>query len=121
MSKNTLKKTITKTPRLYFISNEPDEDLKKIKDYFENKNNETAFYNKVYKTTTTNKDTFINIKLNIDLQPEERFKKVAKKFNEILNKSYKIFYNDANDKYSYIPDNIINDMNKSIHLFINDD
>jgi len=122
MSKNTTKKTNVKNPRLYFISNSPEEDITKIKSLFDTDENSKSFFDKVYKTSTTSKDKtniFINIKMNIDLN-EEDFKKVSKKFNKILDKSYKIFYIDINNKFIYIPEDILKDINKSLVSFIND-
>lgn len=124
MSKNNAKKTIQKSPRVYFISNNPDEDLIKIKSYFEkNQLDLMKFFDKVYKTTINTKETsnnFINIKMNIELN-EEDFKQVSKKYNKILDKSYKMFYSDNNNRFVYIPENVLNDMNNSLNMFINDD
>ena len=123
MSKNNAKKTNIKTPRIYFISNSPDEDLTKIKTFFDSEEDLKKCFDKVYKTTTSTKETsniFINIKMNIDLN-EEDFKKVSKRFNKILDKSYKMFYSDVNNRFVYTPENILNDINKSLNLFINDD
>ena len=123
MSKNTAKKTNVKSPRIYFISNNPDEDLTKIKSYFDSEEDLKKCFDKVYKTTTTTKETsniFINIKMNIDLN-EDDFKKVSKKFNKIIDKSYKMFYCDNNNRSVYIPENVLNDINISLISFINDD
>lgn len=124
MSKNNAKKTIQKSPRVYFISNNPDEDLIKIKSYFEkNQLDLMKFFDKVYKTTINTKETsnnFINIKMNIELN-EEDFKQVSRKYNKILDKSYKMFYSDNNNRFVYIPENVLNDMNNSLNMFINDD
>lgn len=124
MSKNNVEKTIQKSPRVYFISNNPDEDLIKIKSYFEkNQLDLMKFFDKVYKTTINTKETsnnFINIKMNIELN-EEDFKQVSKKYNKILDKSYKMFYSDNNNRFVYIPENVLNDMNNSLNMFINDD
>lgn len=126
MSKNTTKKTNVKNPRLYFISNSPEEDITKIKSFFDTDENSKSFFDKVYKTSATSKDfegtktnIFINIKMNIDLN-EEDFKKVSKKFNKILEKSYKMFYIDNNNRFVYIPEDILKNINKSLVSFIND-
>lgn len=106
--------------RVFFISNNADEEITIIKEALI-KNN-IAFIDKVYKTSTinTNKETlFLNININIELD-EETFKKVSIKLNKILNKSYKMFYKDNKNKFSYIPDDIKENINKSLLSFIQD-
>ena len=122
MSKNTAKKTNVKSPRIYFISNNPEEDITKIKSSFADDGSK-SFFDKVYKTSATTKEKtniFINIKMNIELN-EEDFKKVTKKFNKILGNSYKMFYSDVSNRFVYIPENVLNDFNRSLVSFINDD
>ena len=75
--------------RVYFISNNVDEDLTKIKQALITDN--ISFIEKVFKSTINNSSTtFINININTELD-EETFKKVSMKFNKILKKSYKMF------------------------------
>lgn len=122
MNKIGIKKSNIKNNRIYFISSQSDEDIKKIDDYFNN-NKKPLFIEKVFKTKSTNKEvinTFINIKLNTDIS-EEVFKKLAEKFNKILNKSYKMFYTDNNNRFVFIPIDIINNINDSLRFFILDD
>lgn len=122
MSKNTGKKSNIKNSRVYFISSDAEEDLKKIEGYF-NDNKKPLFIDKIFKTKSISKDItniFINIKLNTDLN-EDIFKKIADKFNKILNKKYKIFYIDNNNKFVSIPNDIINNINDSLNLFIIDE
>ena len=103
---------------VYFISNNADEELILIKDALIRDN--IAFIEKVYKSSINNANnstTFLNINLNIELD-EETFKKVSIKLNKILNKSYKMFYKDNKNKYSFIPDDIKENINKSLNSFI---
>lgn len=121
MSKQTKNNNI-KNNRIYFISSEPDEDLKKLDLYFNEK--KAPFIDKIFKTVSTSKgqtNIFINIKLNTEVS-DDIFKKMGKKLNNILNKEYKIYYIDINNnKFSFIPQNIINNINDSLKMFINDD
>ena len=107
--------------RVYFISNNADEDLTKIKQTLITDN--ISFIDKVYKSTINNNNnstTFINLNINIDLD-EETFFKISMKFNKILMKSYKMFYKDSKNKFVYVPDEIKEEINKSLSAFINDD
>jgi len=119
MYKNTSKKSI-KNPRLYYISNEPDEDLNNLEEYF--KDTKPVFIDKVFKTKSTTKDfinIFINIRLNVELN-EDDFEMLSEKLNKILNQKYKMFYTDANQKYIYTHQDVINNINDSLRLFINE-
>ena len=103
---------------VYFISNNADEELTTIKGALITDN--ISFIEKVYKSSINNANnstTFLNINLNIELD-EETFKKVSIKLNKILNKSYKMFYKDNKNKYSFIPDDIKENINKSLNSFI---
>ena len=109
--------------RVYFISNNADEDLIKIKQALITDN--ISFIDKVYKSTINNSNnnnstTFINLNINIELD-EETFIKICKKLNKILMKSYKMFYKDNKNKFVYVPDEIKEEINKSLSAFINDD
>jgi len=109
--------------RVYFISNNADEDLTKIKEALITDN--ISFIEKVYKSQINNSNnnnstTFINININAELD-EETFKKVSMKFNKILNKSYKMFYKDNKNKFVYVPEEIKEEINKSLSAFIKDD
>ena len=118
--KNALKKT-SNNNRVYFISNNADEDLTKIKQALITDN--ISFIEKVYKSSINNNNnstTFINININIELD-EETFIKICKKFNKILNKSYKMFYKDKLNKFVVVPDEIKEEINKSLSAFIKDD
>jgi len=119
MYKTTPKKAaVVKNPRLYFITNNQEDDLKKLDEYF--KDNKPPFIDKVHKTKCTTKDitnTFINIKLNIELT-EETFKKLSEKINKILDSKNKTFYSDSNNRFVYIHNDIINNINESLSLFI---
>lgn len=119
-SKKPIKKSNINIIRVYFISNS-DDDLTTLKEYL--KNNSLSFIDKVNKTSTTNKDfanTFINIKLNIEMG-EEHFFKFGEKINKILNKNYKMFYTDNNNKFVFTPTNILNDISSSLNMFLNDE
>jgi hypothetical protein len=109
--------------RVYFITNNADEDLVKINEALKTDN--ISFIEKVYKSSINNSNnnistTFINLNLNIELD-EETFKKVSIKFNKILMKSYKMFYKDNKNKLFFIPDDIKENINKSLSAFIKDD
>ena len=115
-----LKKT-SNNNRVYFISNNADEELIKIKEALITDN--ISFIEKVYKSSINNNNnstTFINININAELT-EELFIKVSKKFNKILNKSYKMFYKDNKNKFVYVPEEIKEEINKSLSAFIKDD
>ena len=108
--------------RVYFISNNADEELSKIKQALITDN--ISFIEKVYKSTINNSNnnnstTFINININAELT-DELFIKVSKKLNKILNKSYKMFYKDNKNKFVYVPEEIKEEINKSLILFIED-
>jgi broad specificity polyphosphatase/5'/3'-nucleotidase SurE len=118
--KMPLKKT-SNNNRVYFISNNADEELIKIKEALITDN--ISFIEKVYKSSINNNNnstTFINININAELT-EELFIKVSKKFNKILNKSYKMFYKDNKNKFVYVPEEIKEEINKSLSAFIKDD
>lgn len=118
-SKHTTKKSNMKSIRIYFIADNI-EDLDTLKNHFENK---PAFMDAIYLSKSITKDKtnlFINIRLNIELAADQ-FIKISKKINNILDKKYKIYYADTNNKYSYIHNDIIDEMNKSLNLFIDDD
>ena len=120
MLKQTNKKNSVKFTRVYFISTNND-DLKTLNKIFET--NKPAFIDKIFLSKTTSQEItnhFINIKLNTDLT-EEIFKKLAEKLNKILNNTYKFFYTDTNNKFVYIHKDIIDDINRSLNLFINED
>ena len=105
--------------RVYFISNNADEELIKIKQALITDN--ISFIEKVYKSSINNNNnstTFININIELD---EETFIKICKKFNKILNKSYKMFYKDKLNKFVVVPDEIKEEINKSLSAFIKDD
>ena len=107
--------------RVYFISNNSDEELIIIKEALIKDN--IAFIEKIYKSSINNANnstTFINLNLNIELD-EETFKRVSIKLNKILNKSYKIFYKDCKNKFCFVPDDVKENINKSLNLFINDE
>ena len=106
--------------RVYFISKKADEEIIKLNQALITDN--IKFIDKIYKTsinTANNSTTFININTNIELD-EETFKKVSKKLNKILNENYKTFYKDQKNKFVYVPDEIKEEINKSLNLFIND-
>jgi hypothetical protein len=121
-SKKSTTKKNTQNNRVYFISSSIDDDLLTLNNFFQD--NKPSFIDKIYKTKILNGEIstyFINIKI-INEITEEDFNKLSKRFNKILNKSYKYFYKDSNNnKFVYIPDDIINNINKSFNLFVNDD
>ena len=118
-SKHTTKKSNIKNIRIYFIVDNID-DSETLNKHFDNK---PSFMDKIYLCKSITKDKtniFINIRLNIELT-EEHFIKISKKLNNILNKKYKIFYADNVNKFSYIHTDIINEIQNSLNLFIEDD
>ena len=121
-TKKTTIKTNIQNNRVYFISSSIDDDLLRLNNFF--KDNKPSFIDKIYKTKIMNGEIsthFINIKIVNEIT-ELDFIKLAKKFNQIINKSYKCFYKDnKNNKFVYIPDDIINNINQSFNLFISDD
>jgi hypothetical protein len=121
-SKKSITKTSTQNNRVYFISSSIDDDLLTLNKFFQD--NKPSFIDKIYKTKITNGEIstyFINIKI-INEITEHDFNKLSKKFNKIMNKSYKYFYKDCNNnKFVFIPDDIINNINQSFNLFISDD
>jgi len=121
-SKKSITKTSTQNNRVYFISSSIDDDLLTLNKFFQD--NKPSFIDKIYKTKITNGEIstyFINIKI-INEITEHDFNKLSKKFNKIMNRSYKYFYKDCNNnKFVFIPDDIINNINQSFNLFISDD
>ena len=107
--------------RVYFISSKIDDDYNNMNKYLIEKR--IDFIDKIYKSKIKNNENttdFLNVKINIQLT-EEEFIKLAKKINEILKTSYKIFYKDTLMKQTYIPEEIIDKSKKSFNLFINDE
>jgi len=110
-----VKKT-TDIKRIYFII--PDElNEKTLKILNENK---MSFVDKIYISKTPN-SLFINMTLNINIDDNDTFKRLAKKINILLNSSYKIFYKDNSNRFTYIDEKTLNENKNALHLFINDD
>lgn len=117
--------------KMYFISNNMDEDMKTINNDFKNiiKSNEnTQGICKLSKFEMNDKSTkkvFINFEFLIDLT-KTQFDKFAEKVCKSLDKQVKIFYKsiDGTTKYIYNDfknDNEINldDVKKSLDNFLN--
>ena len=118
-AKHTTKKTNTKSIRIYFFVDNI-EDLDTLKNHFTNK---PAFMDTIYLSKSITKDKtnlFINIRLNVEVN-EDQFIKMSKKINKILDKKYIIYYSDNVNKYSYIHKDILDEMQNSLNLFIDDD
>ena len=114
-------KKLTDNNRLYFISNNIEDDLITLKNNLQNNNNK--FIDNIYKSKIQQDDKttyFINIKVLIELTNDD-FDKISKKINKILNKNYKLFYKDRNNKFTYTPIEIVDDYKTSLYVFIKDD